>query len=426
MGILLSHIKGNANVKAATYGLIKANMLEEFHVTIASLPGSLLDRIGGINPFAEIRRRSFDPMVKPFIHTWPWLEAGRLLASKSGFKQLIKANGGPFAVDAIHRSLDKHVAARLSSKNIAIDAVYCYEDSAVFTFRKAKQLALPCLYDLPIGYWRTARKLLETEKERWPDWVNTMPGLIDSDDKLSRKDEELKLADRIFVASSFTAGTLGDFPGKLAPVEVIPYGFPPVGQRRAYDTGPGNRRLKLLFVGSLSQRKGIADLFAVANALDKYVELTVVGKKVTDDCAPLNTALAKHKYFSSLPNNDILKLMRDADLLIFPSLFEGFGLVICEAMSQGTPVITTERTAGPDLITHGEDGWLINAGSTISLQNAIEYILCNPKKIRETGQKAYEKASSRPWEIYGLELANAVKKVTNKPYGQANFENNTN
>ncbi len=106
--------------------------------------------------------------------------------------------------------------------------------------------------------------------------------------------------------------------------------------------------------------------------------------------------------------------MREADLLIFPSLFEGFGLVISEAMSQGTPVITTERTAGPDLISHDQNGWLIKAGSTIDLKNAIEDILYNPRKVKRAGQEAYEAASRRPWEIYGRELSDAIKKEINK------------
>lgn len=415
MKVLLSHLKGNANVKAATYGLIKAGMLAEFHVTIASIPGSVLDRIGGVGPFSEIRRRSFDPIVKPFLHTWPWLEVGRLLALKSGVKKLVKPNSGFFNIDALHQNIDKHVSHRLRERDSnKLSAVYCYEDSALYTFRRAKQLGLACLYDLPIGYWRTARKLLENEKERWPEWVNTMPGLVDSDEKLSCKDEELMLADRIFVASSFTASTLKDFPGKLAPVEVIPYGFPPVGKIREYTYGVRKRPLKLLFVGSLSQRKGIADLFAAVDAIGLHVELTMVGRKVTSDCPALDVALAKHRYFSSLPNDDILRLMRDADLLIFPSLFEGFGLVISEAMSQGTPVITTERTAGPDLIAHDQNGWLLKAGSIIDLKNAIEDILYNPQKVKRAGQEAYEAASRRPWEIYGQELSDAIKKGINK------------
>jgi glycosyltransferase involved in cell wall biosynthesis len=48
--------------------------------------------------------------------------------------------------------------------------------------------------------------------------------------------------------------------------------------------------------------------------------------------------------------HEVLREMQRHDVLVFPSLFEGFGLVIVEAMSQGLPVITTSHTAGPDII----------------------------------------------------------------------------
>ena len=102
--------------------------------------------------------------------------------------------------------------------------------------------------------------------------------------------------------------------------------------------------------------------------------------------------------------------MQKNDVLVFPSLFEGFGLVITEAMSQGMPVITTERTAGPDLITHDHDGWLIKAGSTIALQEAIEQLLIHPEKLAYAGIEAMQTAIKRPWEVYKKELTEIISK----------------
>lgn len=171
-----------------------------------------------------------------------------------------------------------------------------------------------------------------------------------------------------------------------------------------------NRALKLLFVGGLSQRKGIANMFAAVDKLLPHVELTVVGRKSTNDCNALNAALSKHQWIASLPHSEVLKLMQAHDVLLFPSLFEGFGLVITEAMSQGTPVITTDRTAGPDLIDHGHNGWLVEAGSTDAIQKCLEDILVNPEKIKEVGQAASNTAKGRPWEVYGIEIADAILK----------------
>jgi glycosyltransferase involved in cell wall biosynthesis len=103
--------------------------------------------------------------------------------------------------------------------------------------------------------------------------------------------------------------------------------------------------------------------------------------------------------------------MRESDVLVFPSLFEGFGQVITEAMAQGTPVITTERTAGPDIIQHGKNGWLIKAGSVNSLKEMLEGIIANPGMIETVGKAALETARQRPWSEYGKELAGVVEKT---------------
>lgn len=410
--VILSHPTGNANVRAAAYGLIEAELLSDFRTSIASFPGSIIDKMSAFGPLAEIRRRRFDSSLMEFTRTWPWFEAGRLLASKAGFRNLTKHETGIFCIDAIYRNFDKYVASSIKHAiKLKVNTVYAYEDGAQFTFKEAKSYGLNCFYDLPIGYWRTARRLLENERILKPEWAPTLTGFRDSDLKLARKDEELRLADRIFVASQFTANTLKDYPGNLAPIEVIPYGFPAIVKNRSYSVSANRGPLKLLFVGGLSQRKGIAELFAAVDALKHHVVLTVVGQKASYDCPALDAALAKHRWIPSLPHAEILKIMQAHDVLVFPSLFEGFGLVITEAMSQGTPVITTNRTAGPDLIEHGNNGWLIEAGSAIALQTALENLIGQSELIKRVGRAAMETASYRPWEVYGRELVNAVLKV---------------
>ncbi|AKD03982.1 glycosyl transferase family 1 [Pontibacter korlensis] len=409
MKVLISHPTGNQNVRAAATGFAEADLIDVFHTSIATFSGDLLDHISAFGPLSELSRRRFDLKLKNLTKVWPWREVGRLIATKAGMRKLIKHEVGPFCIDAVYQSLDRRVASNLpGAAKRGARAVYAYEDGASFSFHVAKNLGLQCLYDLPIGYWRAAQRLMEIELEKWPDWASTLTSFHNSEKKLCRKDEELRLADRIFVASTFTAKTLQEFPGVLAPIEVIPYGFPPICTNRSYSANYGSKALKILFVGGLSQRKGIANLFAAVETLGHHVELTIIGQRAATECAVLDAALLRHKWYPSLPHNDVLKLMQLHDVLVFPSLFEGFGLVITEAMSQGTPVITTERTAGPDLIFNGQNGWLIEAGSTQALKAAIEELLSKPAVIPEVGMAAMDTARQRSWETYGRELALAV------------------
>ena len=415
MKLILHHAQGNANVRASANALAEAELLAQFHTSIACFDGSLLDSMTVFGFLSEFRRRRFDTTLKPFTHTSPLIELGRLLSLKAGVSQLTKQEKGIFCIEASIRNIDKKVASVLhDSIRNGVEGVYAYEDGAYYSFKKAAQLGLDCFYDLPTGYWRAKLRILDEEKQRMPEWRSTIRGLFDSKEKLERKDEEIRMADKIFVASKFTALTLNDFPGTLPPVEVIPYGFPGVAPVKIFEGKSTELPIKLLFVGSVSQQKGIAYLFEAVKQLGDNVMLTIVGRKTANDCEALNNNLRKHTWIPSLPHNEILQIMRQHDVLVFPTLFDGFGLVITEAMSQGTPVIATYNCAGPDLIEHGKNGWLVEAGSTVSLKAVLEELIDNPSIIKRASIAAIETARQRPWSVFKKELSAAIIKHQDK------------
>lgn len=404
--IILTHPTGNEFVRALTEGLVKKGVLLEFNTCVAIFRNSSAFSLTEIGILQDLRKRIFSEEVKPYTRTRPYRELIRIAAQKINNRSLIEHEKGRFSVDSVYRNLDLRVSESLTNGS----AVYSYEDGALHTFQRASAIGINCLYDLPIGYWREMHKLLEEERQKKPEWAETITGFKDSEAKLNRKDAELQLADKIFVASSFTADTLKSFPGKIAQIHVIPYGFPPVTKNRTYLPFT-NRKLKVLFVGGLSQRKGVAYLFEAVNEMKEKVELTVVGRKPVPNCKILNENLMKYNWIPALPHSEILKLMKSQDLLVFPSLFEGFGLVITEAMSQGTPVITTNRTCGPDLIIHDKNGWIIETGSTKAIITQLEDIIANPGKLKKVGEAAMETAGKRSWETYGMEMSNTISTL---------------
>ncbi len=412
MSVVISHPTGNEFSKAALMGFYNKGILQSYYTTLASFPGSILYKLGSFKGLSDIKRRSINTSLKPYVHTHPWKELGRQVAIKTGIKTLIKHETGYFSTDALYNNMDKYVSKKLKAeKRKGASAIYAYEDGAYYSFQKAKQLNLTCFYDLPIGYWRSMHNLLSQEKEINPEWACTFEGLNDSSQKLNKKDKEIQLADVMIVASSFTLLTLKDFPGQLPRVHVIPYAFP-TALNRSFESFKNNRKLKFLFVGGLSQRKGLSYLFDALTGLENHVSLTVLGRTGTANCKILNDNLKKHTWISTLPHTKVLELMRQHDVLIFPSLFEGFGLVITESMAQGTPVITTERTAGPDVIKNNENGWIIKAGSVEALKAAIEKLLLKPHLIEEAGRQTLETAKKRTWEMYARELAEVVNNNT--------------
>ena len=171
--------------------------------------------------------------------------------------------------------------------------------------------------------------------------------------------------------------------------------------------------LKVLYVGGLSQRKGISYLFEAVKGLEDKIELTVIGRGNIEGCKALKEALGHVNYIPSLPHDEVLKVMAANDVFVFPSLFEGFGLVITEAMSQGTPVITTDRTCGPDIMHNGKDGWIVEAGTSEPIRTILKDLISNPSQLISAGMAAKATAAKRPWSSYEKELANSVNKYLN-------------
>jgi len=405
--IVLSHPTANQFVRYASSGFIQAQILQSFYTSIASFENDFLYRLGGINQFAELRKRVFDSSLKPYTNTNPYDELMRQISMKFGFQHLIKHEHGKFSVDAIYSKHDNWVSKSLIKQQGA-KAIYAYEDAALKSFTIAKQNGLINFYDLSIGYWRSGINILEIEKERKPLYANTLTGLLNSAQKLAKKEEELALANHIIVASSFTKDTLNLYQNPLNNVTVIPYGFPKVIDKILIKE-KADKPLKLLFVGGLTQRKGIAEVFEAANYFGKHIELTLIGRKTSNECKELDNNLKKHSWIPSLPHHEILEQMQQHDLLLFPSLFEGFGLVISEAMSQGMPVITTNHTAGKDFIENGKNGWLVEPGNFNSIVQIIENIIDKPEQLEQIKLNAKATAKERPWSKYALEIAEFTK-----------------
>jgi glycosyltransferase involved in cell wall biosynthesis len=400
--ILLSHPTGNANTRATADVLYGHQTLHSFHTCIAV--GN--DTKNPLKKSLFRQRRTKLPEAR--IVTHPWRELARLLSQKSGlFPAWRSHETGPFCIDQIYRTLDSSVAKSLRGMGKdAPAAVYAYEDGALSTFQAAAEMGLHRFYEQPIGYWRTARSLQREEAERRPEWRSTMPALIDSECKLLRKDEELKLADTIIVASRFTAKTLEEAPFPSASACVIPYACPtPVDP--PHKRTKSNDTLKIIFVGSLTQRKGVADLLEAVAKTAPAVELTLIGRRVAD-CAPLDQALQTHRWIESLPHSEILREMGRHDVLLLPSIFEGFGLVITEALSQGIPVIATDHTCAPDLIESGREGYIVPIRSSDIIAEKLMRLHDNPDLLEEMKTHALRRASDQNMEIYSQQIIECI------------------
>ncbi len=406
--ILVSHPFGNANVRQAALAFAEADFLAGFRTCINWPENAPLGRFLPDSILSQLQRRTFPAPVSAKARTQPLRELGRLAATRMGWNQWMEHETGLFSIDRVTHGLDAKVAEELRNSSTPPTAIYAYEDGASASFAAAKQRHIRCLYDLPIGYWQASQTIQSEEAERQPEWAATLTAIIDSPEKLARKDAELADADAIFVASQFTARTLTDHAFSTNKIHIIPYGCPtPESEPAPAHAGP----LRVLFVGSLGQRKGTSYLLSAIEKLGEHATLTLLGTKPMAHCAPLEKALQKHRWLPSLPHAEVLREMRAHDVLVFPSLFEGFGLVITEALSQGIPVITTANTSGPDLLTEGEDGYIIPIRDEISIVERLTFLLTNREHLQSMKAAALEKAKMFTWHKYRTRLVAEVARI---------------
>lgn len=399
MSIILSHPTGNTNVRAIADGLLKANVLFEFNTSIASFPNNFWFFMGQFKSLRDFRRRSFNPSLKPYTKLHPFGELGRAFSNKLGWASLIKHEVGIFSVDRNYQGFDKQVSKRLlKAKQKGVTAVYAYEDGALETFMEAKRIGLHCIYDLPIAYHETLQKILREESQTRPAWVKTLGGGVkDSSLKLARKRKELELADTIVVASDFVRNSLPEWALEKNIIQA-PFGTPantnPVRVKKNQ-----NKKLRVLFVGSMTQRKGLADLFDAMRLIDNdKVELVVLGSLASSMEFYKKQASFIHE--KTRPHKEVLALMQSCDVFCLPSLVEGRALVMQEAMSQGLPIIITPNSGGEDLVIEGKTGFLVPICSPMAIAEKINWFLKNRSKVEIMGGAAQKHASGYSWQNY--------------------------
>lgn len=406
--VLLVHPTGNAFVRHTALALEQSGLLDGFYTSVAWRPGSAVDRMlpGGLRK--ELARRSYPGIPTKKIHGYPWRELVRMTAVRKGWDGLVRHETGRFSFDAVSRALERKVAGQVIS-GAKMDGVYAYDACALDIFEAAKTRGLRRIYDLPIGHYRAWQRIVEEERELRPEWVTTLSGILDSKEKLERKDGEIMLADAIVVASSFTAETLKTFPGGIsAPLYRIPYGAPPVGDAR--ESTRRDRPLRVLFVGQMGQRKGLGYLIEAMERLAVPAELTLLGRPVAVPPV-LKAAFERHRWIESAPHGEVLKLMREHDVLVFPSLFEGFGLVILEAMAQGTVVIASPNTAAPDLMEDGRDGFIVPIRSVDAIAARLTQLAEDRELLAQMSEASRQTAARRTWDEYRLKTVEAVREA---------------
>jgi N-acetyl-alpha-D-glucosaminyl L-malate synthase BshA len=178
----------------------------------------------------------------------------------------------------------------------------------------------------------------------------------------------------------------------------------------------------LIQISNFRPLKRIEDVIAIFAKVLKHcrAKLLMVGdgpERPKAEWLAATLGISDHVLFLG-KQNDMAQLLSMADVMLFPSENESFGLVALEAMACEVPVITTNIGGIPEVVEHGQDGYLFNVGDTDGMSAACVDLIKNPERRLEMGQHARQHAQSefcaskivkRYEELYRQTLASAGK-----------------
>ncbi|MDE1175571.1 MAG: glycosyltransferase family 4 protein [Edaphobacter sp.] len=221
---------------------------------------------------------------------------------------------------------------------------------------------------------------------------------------------ETQMARSFIVASSFTRDSLIENGAVPSAIRVVPYGvdllrFHP----RTQSPKPADGPLKLLFVGRINQRKGLRYLVEALQQLPHgMVELAICGR-VLDSVEGLGNCSIPILIRPSISNEELVVAYQEADLFVLPSLAEGFGQVLLEALASGLPILSTTRTAAPDLIEDGAQGFIVEPQRSDLLADRITWAAEHRRELGAMGIAARKRAELFTWERFRTAAAAAVE-----------------
>jgi alpha-maltose-1-phosphate synthase len=361
----------------------------------------------------QLGRRSFPEIPWKRVRMSPFRELVRLMAQRvpSG---VTSARWRTY--DDVFVGHDRRVASYIS--RVCPDDVrllYAYEHSALNSLKAARGRGIASIYELTSLYWRRAHALLNEETELQPEWSSSLIGL--DDNTAAQKDDELAAASHVIVASQLGKRWLTEAFGSSIRVSVIPYGAPEplvskCGSRE--DRAP----LRILFAGHVTQNKGASYLVSALRQLEVPWELVLVGTLPPNVPEPLVQFLESPRcsFIGHISHRRLLTVMAHSHVLVVPSLLEGFGLVISEAMAAGLPVVATANTAAADLFEDGVDGFVIPIRDAEAITGRLTLLYESEDLRRQIGNAALAKAARCSWARYGA----AVADIANETIGRAN------
>jgi glycosyltransferase involved in cell wall biosynthesis len=398
MSILFGHPTGNPNSHHAALAHFEAGRLEAFCVpwfpskaALACLRSFPLTRAMAM----RLERRRFEPLAK----------APKVQGRTEEFRRLVTRVIGKSDERLSYQANDwlMRTMARESRKS-EVTAVHSYEDCSLWQFEEAKRLGKACIYDMPIGYYPAWQQTELNLMKRFTDWLPAHGLRSHRFARPEQKRREMELADLVLVPSSFVQKTINRHVEKRC--ALAPYGTD-TDFWKPSDNVRASAELRFLFAGQISIRKGIPVLLqAWKQASLRDAELHLVGRWLLAD-RMRDQLPANVRHSEACSRQELLDHYQSADVFLFPSFFEGFALVLLEAMACGLPLLASDATGAPDII-EVDNGKVLPAGNIEVWTEALRELSAKRDNVPQMKKAAREKALQCTWHMYRTAVSDAV------------------
>jgi len=343
-----------------------------------------LDRIFSGFIWSALKR---EDVQEEKVTTYPWFRTPYMAAGRFGIKLPIQATEWLETMSC--RSQDSFVSKRLGDSDVFVG----HDGAGLKTGRIAKSRGILYVCDTGTSHVRYRNNILAEEYQR-----NSLGHRAYNRDVFSRQMEEYSVADFIVVPSRYVRDSFAREGVPTEKIKVIPYG---VRTDHFFPTSsPPPGVFRILFVGSLSVGKGARYLL---EAFERFShpnkELLVVGSVDGDVQSSFSKMHNNNQvvFLGHIANDALKNIYSTCHVLVLPSIDEGFGMVLAEALACGCPVIATTNTGAPDLYRDGIEGFIVPVRDSVAIRD------CFVRIVDETGlrERMSEAALTRIREIDG-------------------------
>ena len=247
---------------------------------------------------------------------------------------------------------------------------------------------------------------------------------------IDREEREYALCDQILVLSSFALSSFVQHGVPASKLSLFPLGVDTRSFRPSEEALNARvsrilsgQPLRVTFTGTLNYRKGLYDFERIVRALDpEKFQFELIGSVQSEaqdvvSKLPANVTLVPRQPQSKLP-----EWYNRGDVFLFPTLEDGFAVVLAQAYANALPIITTTNCAGPDMIRHGQSGWVLPIRRSDLFIEQLLWCDANRDRLAEVVRRLYDTWQARDWNDVAADFERIVSNVVGrgaKPAGPA-------